>query len=140
MFLATKVSINSPVNQQKMTFSDPTHFFADVILDWSLRTSTNHWVFFSFYDRGFESTWKLNDLAEDKRPKKPKEILFWILGAPLALQLGSELKIQNKMNVALDLFSSLERVIKSYLLKQRNKCWNFIVVLNQIALVIYNAI
>ena len=32
----TYVSINSTVNQQKLPFSDPTHLFADVILEWSL--------------------------------------------------------------------------------------------------------
>jgi hypothetical protein len=32
----TYVTINSTVNQQKLSFSDPTHLFADVILEWSL--------------------------------------------------------------------------------------------------------
>ena len=32
----TYVSINSTVNQQKLPFSDPTHLFGDVILEWSL--------------------------------------------------------------------------------------------------------
>jgi hypothetical protein len=42
MFMAflgtpTYVSINSTVNQQKLHFlTPPTHFFADVILEWSL--------------------------------------------------------------------------------------------------------
>ena len=55
-------------------------------------------------------------LLRDKRPQRTKGILFWILEAPLAPQWGSELKIQNKMNLVLDLFSSLERVIKLCLL------------------------
>ena len=32
----TYVSINSTVNRQKLPFSDPTHLFADLILEWSL--------------------------------------------------------------------------------------------------------